>query len=108
MNAGPSEKQLKNADWMISAGEIFTLIPYAQLILENAKLYKINDDLLNEIACFLVKDFSSFAYNMILEHDLTEEQDRIFHKMMKKPDSDRSSFESLWKNEVFALKDIYK
>ena len=63
---------------MISAGEIFTLIPYAQLILENAKIYDINDDLLNEIACFLVKDFSSFAYNMILEHELSDEQERIF------------------------------
>ena len=107
MNAAPSEQQLKNADWMISAGEIFTLIPYAQLILENAKIYDINDDLLNEIACFLVKDFSSFAYNMILEHELSDEQERIFKKMMKKPDSDRSSFDSLWKNEVLPLNNLY-
>ena len=107
MTAAPNEKQLKNVDWMISAGEIFTLIPYAQLILENAKIYNIDSNLLNEIGRFLVKDFSSYAFDMILSHDLTEGQEVIFRKMMRKPDQDMGSFNDLWSKDVLSLKDAY-
>ena len=92
---------------MISAGEIFTLIPYAQLILENAKIYNIDENLMNEIGRFLVKDFSSYAYDMILEHDLSDAQRDLLQKMMKTPDLNRDSFNTVWKNDVLPLKDAY-
>ena len=36
-------------------------IAYGQLIIENAKINKIEDDLLDQIFDFMVRDFSKFA-----------------------------------------------
>ncbi len=51
---------------MLAAGELFTLIVYAQLILENAKIYGTDVDVLEQIFIFLVQDFSAQALQMIL------------------------------------------
>ena len=43
VEAPPSSEQAKNIDYMLAAGELFTLIVYAQLILENSKLCAVDD-----------------------------------------------------------------
>lgn len=103
----PSATQSKNTDFMIAAGEIFTLIPYAQLILENAKLHKLSDELVNEIGSFLVKDFSRNVWQLLLEQDVSLEQEEIFRAMMKKPERNSESSNLVWENEILPLKDVY-
>ena len=103
----PTEKQAASMDFMIAAGEVYTLIPYAQLILENARIYKISDQVVNEVGRFLVKDLSTYAWKMIMEHELSVEQEGFFRSMMKKPAEENGSFEFVWENEVLPLKDVY-
>jgi acyl-CoA dehydrogenase len=106
INAPPSKEQAKNIDYMLAAGELFTLIVYAQLVLENSKVYGTNKDILEQIFTFLVKDYSAFALQMILSHENSVEQEAIFNKMIKKPVKDNEGFQRVW-DSVLALKDQY-
>ncbi len=106
MTAPPSKEQTKNIDYMLAAGELFTLIVYAQLILENSRIYDIAKDLLEQIFTFLVKDYSAFALKMILGYDNSAAQEEIFYKMIKKPAQDKEGFGRVWES-VYSIKDQY-
>lgn len=104
--APPSKEQAGNIDYMLAAGELFTLIVYAQLILENSKIYETDNDLLEQIFTFLVKDYSSFALQMILDQENSADQEEIYYKMIKKPVKVAGGFQRVW-DQVYALKDQY-
>jgi acyl-CoA dehydrogenase len=106
ISAPPSKEQTKNIDYMLAAGELFTLIVYAQLILENSKIYTTDKYLLEQIFTFLVKDYSAFALQMILSQENSIEQEEIFHQMIKKPVQDKKGFGRVW-DSVYGLKDQY-
>ncbi len=106
ISAPPSKEQAKNIDYMLAAGELFTLIVYAQLILENAKIYGTDADVLEQIFIFLVQDFSAQALQMILGQENSAAQEEIFTKMIKKPVKDGEGFERVWQT-VYGLKDQY-
>ena len=107
MNAPPSPAQAKNVDFMLAAGELFTLIAYAQLILENSKIYDVDDDLTNEIFGFMIRDFSEASLQMILNFELSDAQEELFQSMIKKPIADAERFDRIW-NTVHAAKDLYE
>ena len=92
---------------MLAAGELFTLIAYAQLILENRSLYAVDDDLLSEIFAFLVRDFSAYALQMVLRYENSTEQEVLFQAMIKKPVADAEAFARVWCEQVLTLKDCY-
>ncbi len=104
--APPDVAQAGDIDYMLAAGELFTLIVYAQLILENARIYRLGDALIDQIFAFLVKDFSGFALRMVLGYDNSDRQEEIFRTMIKKPGRDKMSFGRVW-DMVYALKDQY-
>lgn len=62
--ATPSEAQQKNTDFLLTLGEAFTLVVYGQLILENARLYSVDDDTVDQIFDFMVRDMSKFALQL--------------------------------------------
>lgn len=107
IKAAPTKNQMQNVDFMLANGELFTLIAYAQLILENTQYYEISDNLLNQIFAFLVRDFSESALSMILNHDITGEQETIYHSMINKCDTDANGFDEVWIKEVSPLKSAY-
>ncbi|MEA3362877.1 MAG: acyl-CoA dehydrogenase [Thermodesulfobacteriota bacterium] len=107
IQAPPNQEQMENIDYMLAAGELFTLIVYAQLILENSRIYQLDSDLLEQIFDFLIRDYSAFALQMILSHNNLPEQEEIYHQMIKKPARDSAQFEQVWK-QVIALEDCYK
>jgi acyl-CoA dehydrogenase len=107
MEAPPTQEQMANVDYMLAGGQLFTLAAYAQLLLENVKLYAIDMNLANEIFGVLVRDFSNYALQMHLNHENTGEQEAAFMSMVMKPALDRECFEDVWANHVFALKDQY-
>ena len=92
---------------MLAAGELFTLIAYAQLILENAKLYQVEADLLEEIFALMIRDFSECALEMVLNYDLSTQQESYFQAMIQKPLRNQERFNRLWENHVLPLKDAY-
>ena len=106
MTAPPSKEQTKNIDYMLAAGELFTLIVYAQLILENSRIYGIDQDVLEQIFSFLVKDYSAFALQMILCQENSAGQEELLQKMIKKPAPDREGFNRVWAS-IYTLKDQY-
>jgi acyl-CoA dehydrogenase len=60
--ATPGPDQRKNIDYMLAIGEMFSIVVYAQLILENCKIYAIEPDLTDSIsACW--SRFFAFCLN---------------------------------------------
>ena len=106
ITAPPDKDQIKNIDYMLAAGELFTLIVYAQLILENAKIYETDNDIVEQIFTFMVKDFSSYGLKMVLGYENSQEQEEIFQQMIKKPVRDEDGFQRVWA-AVHGLKDQY-
>ncbi len=106
--APPDEAQRKDIDFLITVGEIFTLVVYAQLILENAKMYNIEQDVIDQIFDFLVRDFSAFAVQLYGKPSSTPQQMEYCLKAIKKPVTDEKRFERVWQEHVHALKDVYE
>jgi len=108
VKAMPSAKQQKDMDFMLSGiGEIFSLIVYAHLIIENAKIYEIDNDTVDQIFDFLVRDFSKYALNLYHKSSTTPEQMEWCLKMIKKPNVNPERFDNVWKI-VHSLKDAYE
>jgi len=107
MLAKPNSDQIKDIDFLLTLGELFTLVVYGQLILENAKIYAIGDDLLDQIFDFMVRDFSKHALQLYSKTSSTSRQMRLCSLMVKKPVVNRDRFRRVWENEVYALKDEY-
>lgn len=107
VEAPPTKEQASNIDYMLAAGQLFTLVVYAQLILENARIYSLENDLLEQIFAFLIRDFSSFALQMILGYENTASQEAIYSAMLKKPVMQNEVMERVWSGQVFSLRDCY-
>jgi len=103
----PTKKQAADIDYLFALGELFAMIVYAQLILENVKIYKIDDDLVNEIFKFLIKDFDQFALHVVASFDNIPDQEALFMKMIKKPILERQRFNRVWERHVYVLRDQY-
>jgi acyl-CoA dehydrogenase len=105
--ATPDAEQKKDIDFLMSMGEIFTLVVYGQLILEEAKLQELPADLIDQIFDFMVRDFSKFAVQLYGKPSSTPKQMELFLNMIRKPAVDLSRYNNIWLNHVHALKDAY-
>ena len=108
MMAGPSEEQKKDIDYLLKLGELFTLVVYGQLILENASIYMIGNDLVDQIFEVMVADFSGFALQLYNKASSSTAQMDYCQKMIRKPIADSDRHERIWKNEVSTLNGIYE
>jgi len=106
--APPSKEQQKDIDLLLSIGEIFTLAVYGQLILENARIYDIGDDLVDQIFDFMVRDFSKFALQVLGKPSSTPGQVEYCRKMIMKPAFDPERYHRVWSEQVLPLKDAYQ
>ena len=104
----PNADQQKDTDFLMSLGELFTLVVYGQLILENAKIYGIEDDLVDQIFDFMVRDFSKFALQIHGKQNSTPEQMDYCMKMIRKSAVGKARYRNIWENHVLALKDLYE
>ncbi|MHA2036607.1 MAG: acyl-CoA dehydrogenase [Promethearchaeota archaeon] len=106
--AMPSLEQQNDMDFMLSGiGQIFALIVYAHLIIENAPIYNIDNATLDQIFDFLVRDFSVYALNLYNKTGINPEQMEYCIQMIKKPNVDKERFTKVW-NIVHSLKDAYE
>ena len=106
-NAPPSKEQSKIVDYGMAMGEMFTLIPYAQLILENMKNYNIDEPTMDEIFNFMVRDFSQYALSVYSNFENSPEQEKFLMSMIRKPVNNEISFKEVWEKNVLSLKDKY-
>jgi len=106
--APPSEEQQKDTDFVMQLGELFTLVVYGQLVLENAEIYQVEEELVDQIFDFMVRDFAEFALKLYCKASSTEQQMEYFTRMIKKPVVDNERYSRIWNNHVLALKDVYE
>jgi alkylation response protein AidB-like acyl-CoA dehydrogenase len=59
--AEPTPEQQSDVDFLFVLGEMFTLLPYAQLILEQAVIDETDPDVIDQLFEILVTDFSGHA-----------------------------------------------
>jgi len=106
--ATPDEAQRKDIDFLMALGEIFTLVVYGQLVLENSKIYDIDPDIVDQTFDFMVRDFSKFALQLYGKPSSTPQQMDYCLGMIKKPAVDEERYHRVWRNYVYALKDEYE
>jgi acyl-CoA dehydrogenase len=105
--APPVEAQTKDIGWLLTLGELFTLVAYGQLILENAEIYGVYDELVDQIFDFMVRDFSKYALELYSKTTSTAEQMEFCLKMINKPVADEARFNKVLA-EAYSLRDQYR
>ena len=83
------------------------MVVYGQLIIENASIYELDDDLLDQIFDFMVRDFSKFALQLYSKPQTTFKQRLFCKRMLRRPKVNRDLFNNIWKDHVLPLKDLY-
>ena len=96
VDAGPDESQQKDLDYLLTLGELFTLIPYGQLICEQAALIGLPEDTLDQIFDVLIRDFSAYAAELHGKTSSTEAQQEWARGVITKPVVDQDRFNSVW------------
>jgi acyl-CoA dehydrogenase len=56
----------------------------------------------------MIRDFSRFALTIYGKPIATAQQQEICLKMIRRPVVDTARYERVWKEHVFALKDVYR
>ncbi len=102
------KEQGKDIDFLLNVGELFTLVAYGQLILENRSIYDVDDDLIDQIFDFMVRDFSKFSLQIYGKPITNEKQQETCLKMIKRPVVDNERYERVLNNHVYAQKDTYE
>ena len=104
--APPGPDQMKDVDFLMAAGEIFALVVYAQLLLENFRIYGVGDDLADQIFEFLVRDVSQHALELLGQPSSNDAQIAKCREMIRKPARDPERYQRIWK-DVEALDGAY-
>jgi acyl-CoA dehydrogenase len=105
--APPDETQRKDVDFLLAGGELFALVVYAQLILENARLYGVEPALVDQIFDVLVHDFSRHALELHGRRASTSQQMELALRMIRKPVEDAARYDRVWHEMVLPLERAY-
>jgi acyl-CoA dehydrogenase len=95
--AAPTAEQQKDIDLLLAVGELFALVVYGQLILEAAPIHGVDDDLIDQIFDFMVRDFSAHALELYSKPSVTDAQSALCLQMIKRPAVDRERFQRVWR-----------
>ncbi|MEV6444188.1 acyl-CoA dehydrogenase [Amycolatopsis sp. NPDC051716] len=94
--AAPDEAQQADLDFGLALTELFTLIVYGQLVLEQARITGLDDEVTDQIFAVLVQDFSVAAVDLNGKASSTEAQQAIALAALRKPVVDAARFENVW------------
>jgi acyl-CoA dehydrogenase len=106
VTAAPDAEQMTDMDLMLSFGELFTLVVYGQLILEQAGLLGVEDDLVDAVFDVLVRDFSAQAVELLGKRGSTPAQEDWARSALRSPVVNQQRFERLWE-QVAGLAGAY-
>ncbi|MBP2478115.1 acyl-CoA dehydrogenase [Crossiella equi] len=104
--AAPDEAQQQDLDFLLTLGQLFTLVVYGQLVLEQAELTGLSPDLLDQVFDVLVRDFSAYAVALHGKSSATDAQRTWALAHVRGPVVDQDRFGRLWQ-EVAALSGRY-
>ncbi|MBA2507074.1 MAG: acyl-CoA dehydrogenase [Thermoleophilaceae bacterium] len=105
--APPDGDQQKDLDYLLTLGELFTLIPYGQLILEQASIAELDQDVVDQIFDVLVRDYSAYAGELLGKASATEAQREWAAARINPPVSDPDRAERIFE-QVRALAGTYE
>ena len=108
MRAAPNKDQVGDIDFLLNLGELFTLVAYGQLLIEKAKIDVVEDDVMDQIFDFMVRDFSKFALQLYSKTSSTADQMEICTRIIRKPAVNPERFNRIWDKHVYALKGAFK
>src|SRR5512147_1893231 len=108
MTDPPGPAQMKDIAFLLAGGEIFALVVYSQLILENAPIHDIPDHLLDQIFDFMVRDMSRFALQLHSQPSSTPAQMACCLRMIQKAVHDPARYDRVWREDVAPLSGAYE
>ena len=109
MKATPDETQQQDPSFALPVGEMFAIVVYGQLILEQAKIDGLDPEIINQIFDFMVRDFAAFGLE-IYDNHATNDLQREFCRniMLVRPEADMGQYRSIWANWVLPLNGAYE
>ncbi|NLU68766.1 acyl-CoA dehydrogenase family protein [Streptomyces sp. HNM0574] len=105
--AAPDEEQSRDLDLLLAVGQLFALVVHGQLILEQARLTGLEQDVLDELFGVLVRDFSEHAVALHGKDSATEAQQRWALDAVRRPVVDEARTSRVW-SRVEALSGTYE
>jgi acyl-CoA dehydrogenase len=103
----PDEAQQGDLDFLLSLGQLFALVVYGQLILEQAELTGLDRQLLDEIFAILIQDFSAYATELHGKSATTDDQAAWALAHVRRPVTDAARTAEVWQ-QVLALSGTYE
>ena len=99
----------EDVDFLLSLGEVFTLVPYGQLDARGGSdVRQSSDDLVDQIFDVMVRDLSRYALQLAHKPSTSAAQQQLAMAMIRKPAVDRERFLRVWNDEVYALVGAYE
>lgn len=105
--AAPTAAQQKDVDFLFALGELFTAVPYAQLILEQARIDGTDKDVLDQIFDVFVRTFSANAVTLHNKPTATSAQERRALDLVRRPVVDERRFARVL-DEARSLAGVYE
>jgi acyl-CoA dehydrogenase len=106
-SAAPGAEQQKDLDFLLNVGHLFSLIVYGQLILEQAALTRLDDDIVDRIFDFQIRDFCAYAVALHGKPTSTRAQQDWAVGAIRKPVPDAQRFGRVWER-VKAYNGVYQ
>ncbi|MFD9548411.1 acyl-CoA dehydrogenase family protein [Nocardia salmonicida] len=91
--AAPTSSQQQDVDFLFAFGELFTAVPYAQLVLEQAVIDGTDPAVIDQIFDGFVRAFSANALNLHNKPTATPTQQRRALDLVRRPVFDQARFE---------------
>ncbi|HYI36059.1 MAG TPA: acyl-CoA dehydrogenase [Thermoleophilaceae bacterium] len=104
--APPGEDQQKDLGFLLIVGELFTLVVYGQLILEQAQIGDLDTDVVDHVFDVFVRDFSAQAVTLHGQASATDAQREWALGAVRAPAGDPERFDRVW-GRVAALDGAY-
>ena len=107
--AGPDKQQDLDPSFSLPLGEMFAIVVYGQLILEQAGLDRVDPEIVNQVFDFMVRDFAHFALQIYGMHACRDDQrafcrEIILIRAVPAPEQ----YARIWKNWVILLNGEYR
>jgi len=108
-DAYPDKAQDMDPSFSLPLGEMFSIVVYGQLICEQAAIDNLDQDIVNQIFDFMVRDFAGFALQIYGMNATTEAQ-RGFCRdiMLIRAVGDPGQVGRIWEKYIFALNGEYE
>ncbi|WP_411077562.1 acyl-CoA dehydrogenase family protein [Streptomyces sp. cmx-10-25] len=107
LKAAPDEEQSRDLDLLLAVGQLFALVVHGQLVLEQAALTGLDEDVLDELFAVLVRDFSAHAVELHGKDSATEQQQLWGLGAVRRPVVDEARSDRVWQR-VEALSGAYE